>query len=150
MIHRGDFMKKATNINEFANNLIPENFLKPEDKDVYVPIYEDLLKVLRDMVIKDEVESQAFFVSGQAGTGKTTALNFFTTKTLEKQYSIKYINMLYTVLMKNVPVSETSIEFIELLQANNVVAYENGEPWYEVNPIISNTVKVYAERQQKK
>ena len=142
-------MKKATNINEFANNLIPENFLKPEDKDVYVPIYEDLLKVLRDMVIKDEVESQAFFVSGQAGTGKTTALNFFTTKTLEKQYSIKYINMLYTVLMKNVPVSETSIEFIELLQANNVVAYENGEPWYEVNPIISNTVKVYAERQQK-
>lgn len=149
MIHRGDFMKKATNINEFANNLIPENFLKPEDKDVYVPIYEDLLKVLRDMVIKDEVESQAFFVSGQAGTGKTTALNFFTTKTLEKQYSIKYINMLYTVLMKNVPVSETSIEFIELLQANNVVAYENGEPWYEVNPIISNTVKVYAERQQK-
>ena len=64
--------------------------------------------------------------------------------------STNKINLLYTVLNKNVPVSETSISFIELLQANNVLAYENGEPWYEVNPIISNTVKVYAERQQKK
>jgi len=60
------------------------------------------------------------------------------------------INMLHTILEKNVPVSETSTEFIELLQSNNVLAYENGEPWYEVNPIIQNTVKVYAERQQKK
>ena len=58
------------------------------------------------------------------------------------------INLLYTVLQKNVPVSQTAIEFIELLQANNVVAYENGEPWYEVNPIIQNTVKVYAQKQQ--
>jgi len=59
------------------------------------------------------------------------------------------INMLHTILEKNVPVSGTSTEFIELLQSNNVLAYENGEPWYEVNPIIRNTVKVYAERQKK-
>ena len=57
-------MKKAKNINEFANNLIPENFLKSEDKEMYVPIYEDRLKRLRDMVINDQVESQAFFVAG--------------------------------------------------------------------------------------
>ena len=64
--------------------------------------------------------------------------------------STNKIDLLHTILDKNVPVSETSTEFIELLQANNVVAYENGEPWYEVNPIIRNTVKVYAERKQKK
>lgn len=86
-------MKKAANINELANNLIPENFLKQEDKDVYVPIYDEILNVLRNMVIEDQVKSQAFFVAGQAGTGKTTALNFFTTKALEEHYHIKYINM---------------------------------------------------------
>jgi DNA polymerase III delta prime subunit len=86
-------MKKAVNINELANNLIPENFLKPEDKDVYVPIYEDILEVLRNMIINDQVESQAFFVAGQAGTGKTTALNFFKTEALEEHYHIKFINM---------------------------------------------------------
>jgi DNA polymerase III delta prime subunit len=86
-------MKKAKDINEFANNLDPGNFLESKDKDVYVPIYEDQLKLLRNMVINDQVESQAFFVAGQAGTGKTTALNFFKTETLEKHYHIKYINM---------------------------------------------------------
>ncbi len=86
-------MKKAANINEFANNLIPENFLKPEDKDFYVPIYADILEVLRNMVLNDQVESQTFFVAGQAGTGKTTALNFFTTPSLEDNFHIEYINM---------------------------------------------------------
>jgi DNA polymerase III delta prime subunit len=86
-------MKKAENINEFANNLIPENFLKPEDKNVYVPIYEDILEALRDMVINDQVEAQSFFVAGQPGTGKTTALNFFPDKTVEEHFHVKYINM---------------------------------------------------------
>ena len=86
-------MKKAADINELANNLIPKNFLKPEDKDVYVPIYEDILANLRNMLIHDQEESQIFFVAGQAGTGKTTALNFFRTDALEMHYHIKYINM---------------------------------------------------------
>ncbi|MCP4217219.1 MAG: hypothetical protein GY765_21425 [bacterium] len=86
-------MKKATNINELANNLIPEYFLTTDDKDVYVPIYNGILDTLRDMVINDPVESQAFFVAGQAGTGKTTALNFLQTEELKKNYFIKYINL---------------------------------------------------------
>lgn len=86
-------MKKATTINELVNNLNPNDFLKPEDRDVYVPIYDDTLKVLRDMVVHDRVESQTFFVAGQSGTGKTTALNFFGTDALKEHYHIKYINM---------------------------------------------------------
>jgi hypothetical protein len=56
------------------------------------------------------------------------------------------IKMLNTILTKNIPVSETSGEFIEVLHANNVVAYTNGTVWYEVNPIIKETVEIYAER----
>jgi hypothetical protein len=86
-------MKKATTINEFANNLLSENLEIEKDDNVYVPIYESKLVVLRDSILNDQVESQTFFVAGQSGTGKTTALNFLKTKTLEKHFFVKYINM---------------------------------------------------------
>ncbi|MCI0471542.1 MAG: hypothetical protein L0Y73_07790, partial [Candidatus Aminicenantes bacterium] len=86
-------MKKAKNINELANNLIPEEFLKKADKEFYVPIYDDILLELRDNIINDRVEAQTFFVAGQSGTGKTTALNFLENDELRKQYYVKYINM---------------------------------------------------------
>lgn len=75
-------MKKATTINEFANNLLSENLEIEKDDNVYVPIYKDKLEVLQDVILNDEVESQTFFVAGQSGTGKTTALNFLKTKQL--------------------------------------------------------------------
>jgi DNA polymerase III delta prime subunit len=114
-------MKKAKNINEFANNLVPENFLKFEDKDVYVPIYEDRLKLLRNMVINDQVESQAFFVAGQAGTGKTTALNFFKTETLEKYYHIKYINMRDFLDLSDVDIIDFLLAFAFALAENTSI-----------------------------
>lgn len=86
-------MKKATNINELANNLIPENFLTQDDEEFYVPIYDDILRGLRDTIINDRVEAQTFFIAGQSGTGKTTALNFLGNDELRKHYYVKYINM---------------------------------------------------------
>ncbi|MGE5343907.1 MAG: hypothetical protein ACM3SY_20745 [Candidatus Omnitrophota bacterium] len=86
-------MKKAVTINEFANNLLSEKLVSGKDDDVYVPIYDDKLDSLRDILLNDEVESQTFFVAGQSGTGKTTALNFLKTKELDDRFYIKYINM---------------------------------------------------------
>lgn len=62
--------------------------------------------------------------------------------------STEKVKLLDMILKKNIPVSEMSEQFIQLLQYSNVLSYENGKPWYEVNPIISDTVRVYAERQQ--
>jgi DNA polymerase III delta prime subunit len=114
-------MKKAMNINEFANNLVPENFLEAGDKDVYVPIYEEQLMLLRDMVINDQVESQAFFVAGQSGTGKTTALNFFKTETLEKYYHIKYINMRDFLDLSDVDIIDFLLAFAFALAKNTAI-----------------------------
>ncbi len=86
-------MKKATNINELANNLIPQNFLTQDDEEFYVPIYDDILRGLRDTIINDRVEAQTFFIAGQSGTGKTTALNFLGIDELRRHYYVKYINM---------------------------------------------------------
>lgn len=117
-------MKKAININEFANNLIPENFLKSEDKDVYVPIYDDTLDALRDMIINDRLASQVFFVAGQSGTGKTTALNFFTTPALEQVYYVKYLNMREFLDLSDVDIIDFLLAFAFALVKDTVLEEE--------------------------
>jgi Cdc6-like AAA superfamily ATPase len=115
-------MKKATNINELANNVIPEYFLNTDDKDVYVPVYEHILEALRDMVIYDQVESQAFFVSGQAGTGKTTALNFLHTEELGKHFHVKYIYMRDYLDLSDVDIVDFLLAFAFSLVENSPLA----------------------------
>lgn len=88
-------MKKATNIHELANNLNPEKVLSKEDKDFYVPIYDNILETLRDQIINNELENQTVFVVGQAGTGKTTALNFLENEEMSNRFIIKHIRGMY-------------------------------------------------------
>lgn len=59
------------------------------------------------------------------------------------------IQLLDNISKKHVP-SETesnSHNFIGALLSNEVIVSENGDPWYEVNPIIEETVNVYAKKQ---
>jgi len=87
-------MIKATTIKALANNLNPLIALsKDEDKDEYVEIYNDILLTLKDRIINDELPSQTYFVAGQSGTGKTTALNFISINDTEidKNFNVKYI-----------------------------------------------------------
>ncbi len=104
-------MKKAASIRELANNLIPENFLNADDENVYVPIYDKILKLLRDSVLEDQVDDQVFLIAGQAGTGKTTALNFFSTSAVEKQYHVKYINMRQYLDLSDVDIIDFLLAF---------------------------------------
>ena len=140
-------MKKAVNINELANNLIPENFLKPEDKDVYVPIYEDILEVLRNMIINDQVESQAFFVAGQAGTGKTTALNFFKTEALEEHYHIKFINMRDFLDLSDVDIIDFLLAFAFALVKDSPIEDRYYEQLENIREKYEGEVETYVEEE---
>ena len=84
-------MKPAENIFELANNLNPAQPLGPEDRDVYVPIYTEILEGLKDRILFDDIPNQSFFVAGQSGTGKTTALNFLPDHHLDERYSIQFV-----------------------------------------------------------
>ena len=140
-------MKKAVNINELANNLIPENFLKPEDKDVYVPIYEDILEVLRNMIINDQMESQAFFVAGQAGTGKTTALNFFKTEALEEHYHIKFINMRDFLDLSDVDIIDFLLAFAFALVKDSPIEDRYYEQLENIREKYEGEVETYVEEE---
>ena len=60
------------------------------------------------------------------------------------------IDLLDNIDKEKKPVSETSERFLEVLHANNVLAYKNGNIWYELNPLIEDTVKIYAKKTEVK
>jgi len=59
--------------------------------------------------------------------------------------SSELIEMLDKVRVKHRPDVESDL-FISALQSTQVVAYANGTLWYEVNPLIEQTVELYAKR----
>ena len=85
-------MKRAETINELANNLIPSRMLKREDHAQYVPIFENILKQIRGQILYEDFDSQTFYIAGQSGTGKSTALTFLPTPDLQQKYEVLYIN----------------------------------------------------------
>ncbi len=86
-------MKRATTINELANNLIINWLPSRADEQFYVPVYEKLLKRLRDKVLHtEELPAHTLFITGQPGTGKSTALNFLADEELDKKFHAMILN----------------------------------------------------------
>ena len=80
-------MKPANNINDLVNNLLL-GFLTKEEKDFYVPIYQEKLLEIKDRILYDRLEHQTIYIMGQVGTGKTTALNFLPDEDIREKFEI--------------------------------------------------------------
>lgn len=80
-------MKPANNINDLVNNLLL-GFLTKEEKEFYVPIYQDKLLEIKDRILYDRLEHQTIYIMGQVGTGKTTALNFLPDEDIREKFDI--------------------------------------------------------------
>ena len=86
-------MRAAKTIRDLPNSLIPNYPLEQDrDEEFYVPIYEEEIEKLRDEILYDELHTQTRFVSGQTGTGKTTALHFLPDKYIKAEYDIIFLN----------------------------------------------------------
>ena len=87
-------MDKAQNISEFANVINQFVDITHENADMYVDIYADLKEALRDKLLYDSfLPHETLFVSGQSGTGKTTALRFLPNDDLKAAFHIRFIDM---------------------------------------------------------
>ena len=84
-------MKQAETINQFARNMNPIAPLDAADRQAYVPIYDHILADLRDRVLYEDQVTQTFFIAGQSGTGKTTALNFLVDDELNEHFAVRFI-----------------------------------------------------------
>ncbi|MDL1964951.1 MAG: hypothetical protein LWW98_11640 [Deltaproteobacteria bacterium] len=84
-------LKKATTIEEAYQVFDTQNPLDQVNKEFYVDIYhEDLLKLRKDLVL-NLIPDKSFFVTGQSGNGKSTALNFLPDTAICKKYDVKYL-----------------------------------------------------------
>lgn len=82
-------MRKATNLIELFKVLVPSNYLGPDrDPEFYVKVYEDKLDTLRFSIQYDPNPQKTFYVTGQSGTGKTTALNFLPNDELDAEFAV--------------------------------------------------------------
>ncbi|MBI4646481.1 MAG: hypothetical protein HY738_07775 [Bacteroidia bacterium] len=84
-------MRPAKNIIELVNVLDPAIPVCKENKEFYVPVFDDEIKRLRDDLLYSDRENITYYIAGQTGTGKTSALNFLPDKEIEKKYTVIYI-----------------------------------------------------------
>lgn len=82
-------MKKAENIIELYRNLNPFKPLQPDaDKDQFINFYQNIIDDLRFQIIMGDIPQQTLYVTGQTGTGKTTALLFLPDDAINEQFEI--------------------------------------------------------------
>ncbi|MBM3403729.1 MAG: hypothetical protein FJY10_02425 [Bacteroidetes bacterium] len=85
-------MKPAKNIKELYNNLNPFFIpIKGKDDNVYVPIFDNCLKSLRTQILIGEYKKECYYITGQSGSGKSSALNFLSNDRLEGKFELIYL-----------------------------------------------------------
>jgi hypothetical protein len=85
-------LKKADDLIDIYQQFETVNPLTPKDKDFYIDIYDKDIRELRNKIILNQNPNKAFFVTGQSGNGKTTALNFLQNEKILKLYDVKVIS----------------------------------------------------------
>lgn len=114
-------MKKATTIKEIYSVFAHEKFLKADDKDFYVDLYEADFKRFVVALKNNEIPSKAFFIAGQSGNGKSTVLNLLTTNypELEDNFEFNYIAGRTIFLYEDIDIVDILIMIGNTLTKNN-------------------------------
>ena len=114
-------MKKATTIKEIYSVFAHEKFLKADDKDFYVDLYETDFKRFVVALKNNEIPSKAFFIAGQSGNGKSTVLNLLTTNypELEDNFEFNYIAGRTIFLYEDIDIVDILIMIGNTLTKNN-------------------------------
>lgn len=80
-------MQKCTNIEEIARAFDGQKPLSVAERDFYVSIYDDKIDRLRTEILINRIPTKTFYVCGQLGNGKSTALAFVPNEKLEEKNS---------------------------------------------------------------
>ena len=81
-------MKAASDLLELYKNLTPSRFLTKEEKEFYIGVYDEKISLLRLDLLMQESNKLTAYVSGQSGSGKTTALHFLPDKKIDKRFVV--------------------------------------------------------------
>ena len=84
-------LQKASNIKEIYKQFDNQKPLNIEDESFYEEIYCEVVEDLRTELELNDNPSKTFYVSGQSGSGKSTALNFLINDEIKNDYVVKHI-----------------------------------------------------------
>lgn len=112
-------MEYAGNLKQLYVNLNNVGTLKHQENgaDFYVPLYEKKLRKLKVALTLDAVTQDCFYIYGQPGSGKSTALNYFDDDTLRQSYEIILIKGRCLFDLQDVDIIDILLMFsLELLK----------------------------------
>lgn len=83
-------LKKADDLRQLYINLnnVGALYREGDGGDFYIPLYERKLKELKTALAIDPYAPDCFYIYGQPGSGKSTALNYFADPALQADYEI--------------------------------------------------------------
>lgn len=84
-------MKKASNLIEVSQVFDPQKVLTLEDKDLHQDIYQSTINPLKIKLLINQIPSKTFFICGQIGMGKSTALNYLPDEKINSKFEVKYL-----------------------------------------------------------
>ena len=84
-------MKKASNLIEVSQIFDPQKVLTLADKDIHQDIYQNIINPLKMKLITNQIPSKTFFICGQIGMGKSTALNYLPDDNINNKFEVKYL-----------------------------------------------------------
>jgi len=84
-------MIKASNIIEIAQQFDPSQVLTTEDKDFHQNIYDTTINPLKTKLLLNQIPTKTYFLCGQIGMGKSTALNYLPDDKINAKYEVKYL-----------------------------------------------------------
>lgn len=98
------------------NNVGTLQFQK-EGADFYVPLYERKLRRLKVALTLDTSTQDCFYIYGQPGSGKSTALNYFDDDDLRNSYELVLIRGRYLFDLQDIDIIDILLMFaLELLK----------------------------------
>jgi len=87
-------MKKATSLQEISRTFrYNDKYLAEEDADFYEELYAREMKMLAIDIENSEIHYDTFYITGQSGNGKSTAINHLkrTNSYIQNTYNVKHL-----------------------------------------------------------
>ena len=145
-------LKKATNIKEIYQQFDNEKPLEIEDIEFYIDIYCEVIKDLRVELELNDNYSKTLYISGQSGSGKSTALNFLINDEIKDDYIVKYIRGINLLYPNNISIMDILLMTgFELIKDDEDLKKEYFEKLNQLNKneLIENLNKIFIKYREK-
>ena len=136
---------------KLAQNLFFDRAIDKKSKKYYVPTYHEQTKELRDEIFFSEIENHSFYIAGQSGTGKTSALNFLPDSKILDNFVPVYINYRDLLAFDDADIIDILLMFAyKLSEKNKKISKKFLSEIEKIDKIHNQNLEIETEKQSAK